>query len=238
MATGMRARLPISGPSRRTRATCRDRQPGQFHQKGAAMSAYRLWFKRATPVTRRAGPCRRRPTFDVLESRLTPTTLIVTTHADVVDDGDGQRSLREAITRANATEELDIIVLPAGVYEIAIPGVGVNDNATGDFDITRPLWIQGAGANSTFIDAANLDRVFQVGGDDVTFSGVTIRNGFLPEGNGGGIFAGGGGLTLNHSIVKGDGAAQGGGIYSLGPVTLNHSTVIDNVSAGSGGGIF
>src|SRR5262245_39582955 len=200
MATAMAACLAISGPSRSSRATRRDRQPGQFHQKGAAMSAYRRWFKRATPQTRSAHPCRRRPTFDVLEDRLTPATIFVTTRADVVADGDGQRSLREAITQANGTDERDIIVLSAGVYSIsdALGTAFEDDNARGDFDITRSLWIRGAGASSTVIDAANLDRVFGVVGDlvEATFSGVTIRNGLALEGIGGGILAGGASLTL------------------------------------------
>jgi predicted outer membrane repeat protein len=179
----------------------------------------------------------------VLESRLTPTTLIVTTQADAVVDGDGKRSLREAITRANATDERDIIVLPAGVYSISDAlGTAFEDgNASGDFDITRPLRIQGAGANSTVIDAANLDRVFDLLGKqiDVTFSDLTIRNGFAPDLPGGGIYTQGASLTLNRCVVQGNAAANGGGVYSISDaVTLNHSRVSDNVAAGSGGGIF
>ena len=72
---------------------------------------------------------------EVLEDRLVPATIVVTTRADVVNRGDGKVSLREAITRANATAGQDTIELGAGVYRIGIVGAGENANATGDFDV-------------------------------------------------------------------------------------------------------
>src|SRR5437868_4056196 len=97
-----------------------------------------------------------RPRIECLEDRLAPATVMVTTVADVVNPRDGKVSLREAITRANATAAPDTILLAPGLYKIAIPGAGENANATGDFDITNPLTITGTGATSTVIDAAGL----------------------------------------------------------------------------------
>src|SRR5262245_26723783 len=97
------------------------------------LNLLRLWRKRLHWTLKARG--RQRPQLEVLEDRLTPAPLLVTTRADVVNEGDGKLSLREAISRANATEERDTIVLPAGVYEIARAGPGDDDNASGDFDI-------------------------------------------------------------------------------------------------------
>ena len=61
--------------------------------------------------------------LDRLEDRLVPaTTFAVTTTLDVVDPSDGKRSLREAISQANAHPGLDTITLPAGVFKITLEG--------------------------------------------------------------------------------------------------------------------
>ena len=76
----------------------------------------------------------------------------------MVDPADGKRSLREAITAANTLAGADVIVLPAGVFKIALAGAGEDGNATGDFDITGAVTIRGAGAGLTIIDGQQLDR--------------------------------------------------------------------------------
>jgi CSLREA domain-containing protein len=132
----------------------------------------------------------------MLEDRLVPAVISVTTTADEVKPNDGLVSLREAISQANADTAADTIVLPAGLYQITIPGANEDLNATGDFDIRNDMTISGAGAASTIIDGNQLDRVFNVitpstGVISVTFSGVTIRNGSTANTNelGGGIHA-------------------------------------------------
>ena len=77
-----------------------------------------------------------------------PATFTVTTALDVVNPADGKLSLREAITRANDHAGADVIVLPAGVFRIALAGAGDDANATGDFDVTDSDPIQGAGAGA------------------------------------------------------------------------------------------
>src|SRR5262245_61656101 len=105
----------------------------------------------------RTSPPRWRPQLEWLEDRLTPAApIVVATFADVVKPGGGL-SLREAITKANATAEPDVILLSAGVCKIALDGAGENDNHTGDFDVTNPLTIKGDGPTATFIDGASLD---------------------------------------------------------------------------------
>src|SRR5262245_36677149 len=200
------------------------------------MSTFRRYSSRTDPGAKQGHRSRPRLAVEVLEDRLTPATIVVTTPADVVASGDGKVSLREAITRANTTVERDIITLAAGVYRIGIAGAGEDGNASGDFDITNPLTIRGGGAASTVIDAAYLDRVFDLVGEfKVTLGGMTIRNGFAPKVPGGGIRASEALLTLNQSIVRGNVAFEGGGIYSGVSITLNHSVVTGNEARGPGG---
>jgi hypothetical protein len=98
---------------------------------------------------------RYRPQLECLEDRPTPASpIIVNTFADVVDPGDPKMSLREAIAQANLTTEPDTIQLKAGVYALSIAGAGEDGNASGDFDVTNPLTIQGQGTNKTFMDVA------------------------------------------------------------------------------------
>ena len=70
------------------------------------------------------------------------------TTLDDVTPANGKFSLREAITKANANPGADVIVLPAGVFKITQTGAGEDANATGDFDITDAVTIQGAGAGT------------------------------------------------------------------------------------------
>jgi len=82
--------------------------------------------------------------------------IVVTTTQDELNS-DGDCSLREAITAANA----DTITLPAGTYTLAIPGADEDGNATGDLDITSDLNVSGAGADTTVVDGNALDRAFE-----------------------------------------------------------------------------
>src|SRR5262245_52263252 len=77
-----------------------------------------------------------RPRLERLEDRAVPATFNVTTTLDAIDPADGKRSLREAITAANNLAGPDTILLPAGVYKIALGGANEDLNATGDFDVT------------------------------------------------------------------------------------------------------
>src|SRR5688572_10102037 len=82
---------------------------------------------------------------------------------------------------------VDTITIPAGMT-ITFALVGANENAglTGNLDITEDLIIEGNGAT---IDAADLDRIFDVHpGATVTMYDLHLRNG---NGNGGG-----GGITV------------------------------------------
>lgn len=187
-----------------------------------------------------------RPALEALEDRLVPSTFTVTTTLDVVKAGDHKLSLRKAISRANHHAGPDIIVLPGGVFKMALAGAGDDANLSGDFDITGSVTIQGAGASATFVDAQKLDRVFDIRGGaslkQVTLQGLTVRNG--KTGGGGGISVGNTDLRLLDSVVSDNGAAGTGGGLSdfsdaaISNVTLIRSSVIRNASNNSGGGIY
>ncbi len=188
-------------------------------------------------------PLRFRPRLEALEDRTVPSTFNVTTLADVVDATDGVLSLREAILQANASAGANTIVLPAGTYTLTRAGIDEDAALSGDLDLTGHLTIQGAGAGTTIIDAAHLDRVFHVLGGVATLSDVTVQGG-TTDGDGGGILNQGGQLTVSGCILAGNTAHRfGGGIANVGSndlfggtLTVCGSTLADN-SADVGGGI-
>ncbi len=115
----------------------------------------------------------------------------VTKTADTNDGAcNGDCSLREAITAANASAGADTITLPAGTYQLTLAnGGGANEdsNATGDLDINDSLTINGAGSGFTIIQAGTntsngIDKVIAANptcasGVSVTITGVTIQYG-------------------------------------------------------------
>ena len=100
-----------------------------------------------------------------------------------------------------------MVVVPAGVYKIAIAGTAEDGNATGDFDVIDTVTIRGAGRNLTVIDGQQLDRVFEVRGSSpgsikVILERMTVRNGAAAS-NGGGI------QPVNAILVVRDAAVTG-----------------------------
>jgi CSLREA domain-containing protein len=188
--------------------------------------------------------------FSVEESL--PANFTVDSTADAVDanpgdgvcaSGPGECTLRAAIMETNALPAADIITLPAGTYLLTLAGAGEDAAFTGDLDITGNLTINGAGANTTIIDADGIDRVLHVSESiNVNLSDVTIKNGMIVNDLGGGIYNNYGTLTLTNSTVSNNTSPwSGGGIYNnYGTLTLTNSTVSNNMSSASvgGGGIY
>ncbi len=164
-------------------------------------------------------------------------TLIVTDTADtLVSD-----SLRGAIRTANQTSGNNTILLDEGVYRLTIEGTFENFAASGDLDVrdsSGSLTIIGQGSDKTTIDAAGIDRVFEVhAGSTLVLEGVRIIGG--DGGNtGGGIRNSGGDLILRDSIVSENVANFGGGIQNQGgTLTIVRSEIHDNYARLTGGGI-
>ncbi len=141
--------------------------------------------------------------------------IVVDTTEDVVDDGDGVTSLREAIIQANTTPEDDTIQLSGGeTYNLTISGRGENAAATGDLDILAgggQITVISEGEEKATIDAGGetgiSDRVFHI-----------LEDGFLELDN----------VEVTGGVVSGAFNALGGGIYNEGTVSINNSTISGN----------
>ena len=169
-------------------------------------------------------------------------TFTVTKTADTADGTcDGDCSLREAIIAANAAGGPDDITLPAGTYTLSIAGAGEDAAATGDLDITDDLTLAGAGAATTTVDAAGLDRVFDVMGPiTVEIRQITVTGGVTDPDtsrNGGGIQNSDATLTVEDVVITGNATgnfngASGGGLVNVdsGVVTINSSTIDNNTA--------
>ncbi len=105
-----------------------------------------------------------------------------------------------------------------------------------DIRVDKSLTIIGAGPGSTIVDGEGLNRVFNILiGNSVYIAGVTIRNGVLGGGPGGGILNAGT-LTLEWSAISNNTATSGGGIANTGTLNLSISTVLSNTTTFQGGG--
>jgi len=174
--------------------------------------------------------------------------LSVNDTSDSLVAGDGKCTLREAIINANSDTDTtagdcaagsgaDTITVPAGTYTLTFGS---------ELVIQTDLTLNGAGANSTIIEAATDPgvanfRVFFINGGNIAISGLTIRHGGGGAVNGGGIAKDSGTLTLSNSIVSDNvGKLEGGGIRNRDALTLINSIVRNNgVGApGEGGGIW
>jgi len=152
----------------------------------------------------------------------------------------GGCSLRGAVLAANLAPGPDVVLLGAGTYRLAVPGRGENAGAGGDLDVHGDLTVIGAGADRTVIDAAGLDRAFEVhGGAVLTLHGVTVRGGDAGAGDGGVIAAGvGSRLVLSRVTIEGGRAGgDGGGIWSAGALSITDSTLAGNHAEQRGGGV-
>ena len=189
--------------------------------------------------------------IEALEPRRLLATFGVTIFTDTVA-GDGQTSLREAITAANANNEDDTINLPAGTYVMSRAGRNEGNNLTGDFDVMNDhkLTIVGAGSGQTTIDANLIDRVFDVrGAASLELRDVTLRNGRLVDfDSGAGIAFGATSadavLTVTRCVIRNsraerDAAGAGGGAMVLAGhgEFLISDTLIEGNFGRDGGGV-
>ncbi len=148
----------------------------------------------------------------------------------------GAGSLRQAILAANSSTSL---VNPTITFTgAALTGTINLESALPD--LARNMIIDGPGAVNLTVQRSGSGnyRIFTVqNGVTTTIQDLTIANGSVSGGNGGGILNNGN-LTLQNSRVSGNTAALGGGIYNQnGTLTLNNTTVASNTATSAGGGI-
>ncbi len=195
----------------------------------------------------------------------TTSDLVDLTPGDTIcgDGTAGTCSLRAAIQETNALPGADTVTLPAGTYTLSIEGTKEDASATGDLDVTDELTIAGAGAATTTIDAAGIDRVLHTPGtalapgvmlrvSDVTISGGSavyedLLGNSVWRVAGGGIAATGP-IEVTSTTITGNHAdgstlffGSGGGIHARGAATISESTITANTAGGgdsAGAGIF
>ena len=173
----------------------------------------------------------------------------VTTVKDEVEQN-GSCSLREAILSANddiavdscaAGAGADKIVLGAGLYTLAIDGIGDDANLSGDLDVSDDLNLIGAdGAEKTIIDGMQIDRVLHIqAGVRIGLAGITVQNGLVGGSNGlgGGLLAEAGAVSLSGVRFIDNNAGRGGALYVNNMLTIRNSSFIGN-EAGEGGAIY
>ncbi len=194
-------------------------------------------------ATRRKTKRRRRALVESLERRNLLATFTVVTGGDAGNGvcSAGQCTLRDAITAANATAGEDTIQ-----FSPAVTNPIVLDAARGELSITQPLQIFGSSTSNTVVSADAAVTPFRVfdmtaSATNVTIEGLTITGGRAPDDPGGAIqFQSEGVLTIRDSVITGNTAANGGGIYSLyaGSVVISDSTISGNTALyGAGGGV-
>jgi CSLREA domain-containing protein len=188
---------------------------------------------------------------------------VVNSTSDTVDanPGDGicansagRCTIRAAIQEANILGGADTISIPAGTYSLRIAS-GAEDGAFGDFDITGPVTITGAGAASTILTGGNppigapptvlaVDRVFEIHptAGNVTIGRLAIQGGWSAE-NGGGIAnTTPGTLRLDRVHLRGNTSeVEGGAIFHdagrliIAGTASEPSVIADNTARGGGG---
>ncbi|MDX6698842.1 MAG: hypothetical protein QOE65_2239 [Solirubrobacteraceae bacterium] len=191
-----------------------------------------------------------------MTSGLASAATIDVTRTDDVLANDATCSLREAVRAANANTASgaaagecragsagDTVRIPAGTFTLSIAGVDEDAAATGDLDVTSDLTISGAGAASSVVDAAGIDRVLHVVGaaTGVEVSGLTLTGGHAPGAAPGADQVG---ADAAHSFdtpgtgtggaAAGAGAGAGGGIRNDGSLALD-AVVVRGNRAGNGG---
>lgn len=156
--------------------------------------------------------------IEPLEDRVNPVSIVVSTTDDLLNfpsTSDGPFSLRDAIVYSNEFAEQNLISVPEGTFTLTRTGANEDAGHTGDLDIigNGGGWIEihGAGADKTIIDAAGIDRVFDV----------------LP----------GAKLFVFNATIRGGVASNGGGIHARGQLAVHWSVVRDNTATLRGGGI-
>ncbi len=168
-----------------------------------------------------------------------------------LSDGARACTLREAIAATNspgvangcgrAARRSNTIVLRSGRYKLTIPPSALDDDSTGDLDVTGTgrLLIIGAGAAATVIDATGLgDRVLSIAkGAHVTLTGLTITGGHPAAAASGSPGAGGVSCSSGGAGANGAGGGGGGAVFNAGALSLDAVAVARNIAgAGAPGG--
>ncbi|WP_137974242.1 choice-of-anchor Q domain-containing protein [Pseudomonas sp. F(2018)] len=163
-------------------------------------------------------------------------------------------SLRDAVTASNLLGGDNRILLPVGIYTLALPPdygeegevYDEDQNLNGDLDVLAgSLTLVGTDSRDSIIDGGAVDRLFEVeAGAALTVLNLTLRNGQTSED--GGAIENRGQLTVRHSLLTQNrcrypwgGEQSGGAIFSSGQLEVYASRFESNyVLTGDSGGAF
>src|SRR5262249_59975192 len=145
--------------------------------------SFRSWLQnlRSALATRRrqlrprdsARAASHRPSLEILEDRTVPSTFTVLNPAD---SGDG--SLRAMIAAAQDGDQI--------VFDHSLQGQTITLTSR-EPALTKSLDIEGLGADQLAVSGNHASQIFAIsGGVTVTIAGLTISNGRVLGGNGGG----------------------------------------------------
>lgn len=233
-------------PSLTIKTTGATRSPGLLGKVPRTTLSRRLPTRGARYLLDGMKTCHHRGLYspELLESRIAPATIIVTSLAD---DGTGGITLREAIVQANdqgSNPGADTITFDPAI----LPGV-ITLMGAAEIAITDTLTIKGPGVDKLTISGANASRIFNIDDGDTavlhptTISGITFLGGNVVGADGGAIRSTES-LTLSKvvissSIVSG-GGSKGGGVFvnTAGKVRIDNSHFIDNTANSGGGGVY
>ena len=185
-------------------------------------------------VVSRVAAQQTRPTFVVNSTADAPDANLAD---DVCATAAKTCTLRAAVQQANASPGADAITVLGGAYMLSIAGAD-EQAAKGDLDITSNLTISGVPTGTVTINAAQIDRIFDVYTATVTLGNLTMQNG-KTSANGGTIYNRGT-LNMTHDYLVGSVTdTNGGGIFNAttGTVTVNNST-FESLRASNGGAIW
>jgi hypothetical protein len=134
-------------------------------------------------------------------------------------------------------EVFNVISILGGVYPLTSIIDGTEEER-GDLDVTRSVIIT-SDTDPVVIDGGGIDRVFHIRGPGITviIKNLTIQNGNISTGGGGGIFNDGQTILLKNSTIYNNIAGMyGGGIYNAsGTLEIEDSIISENTGDGSGG---
>jgi hypothetical protein len=217
-----------------------------FIAPGFARTRSRFVSRGPTTVSKRQHT---RLYLEFLECRCVPSTV-----TNLADSGPG--SLRDALATTSAGGTVDFQ-----------PGLnGTITLTSGELDITQEVNIAGPGSSIITVSGNKASRVFNIRAPfTVSISGLTIANGSVDTGSGGGIYNSGtlavtacavrdntvtshavpsngagifnaGRMMISSSIISGNTAVDsGGGIENAGTMTVTDCTFLDNTAYGGGG---
>lgn len=152
---------------------------------------------------------------------------------DDIDNGNfdaGDRSLREAVIRANTHSDPVVILLPAGTYPVTDGELLISNTSA-------PIVIAGAGAAA--LDAQSGNRILQIAvGSELGLTGLVLRNGSCFGTDDGGALLNHGTLVAEDcEFVANSSADRGGALWNGGKATLGGCRFEDNQSGHDGGSI-